>query len=328
MAERPAPDPDSLRVWLVAVLGAAVAGVLIALGVWAAWHPADADGSSAPDPATISWPHRSSPTTTSAASGGSAPETGAGVPSGPSVVAAGTCLAPASGSDATITPADCAGDHTLEVVGTVDVSDDFSTRPTDDEWRVLLGRRCPELLRAYLDDRHDPNGLLRLRIAAPDDAEWAAGDHTGECLAYVATSADAQPAVVRGSVREIEQAPPIRPGDCLQLTGVAGLAPVSVACDAPHELEVLGPLELGERFEHAPSSAQWTELHGDCQGQLTAAFGDGASAPLSVPGNRLAALAVPIPIESWLAGRRTAVCAVAEVDAAGALVQRRAALAD
>jgi hypothetical protein len=321
MAERGPSEATGALVWVVATLGAVLAGVLIGVGLWAARHPASSGPGrplAAHQRAAGAVPS-TTPTTTATPDGSS--------------VATGACLRAADtdggggGANGSVVAGDCGQDHVMEVVGTVDVSGSFTSRPTDEEWLALLGRQCPDRLEDYVGDRYDPHGVLRLRIAFPTAEQWAAGDRAGECLAFVATGADGAPAVVRQSVRDIDQAPPIRPGDCTRLAEAAGAAPLSVACDQAHQLEVLGPLELAGRFEHYPSGTEWLGLHEACVGLLSERFGaDHQSASLSSPGNRLAALAVPIPIESWLAGRRTAVCAVAEVDAAGVPVTRQAPL--
>ncbi|MCC6185290.1 MAG: septum formation family protein, partial [Microthrixaceae bacterium] len=208
--------------------------------------------------------------------------------------------------------------------GLVDVSDQFGTRPTDVEWTALLTMRCPDIMRAYIGPSYDPHGRFALRVSAPTEAEWAAGDRIGECLVSIGSDGAGRPIPYEGPVRGADQAVQLRPGDCVDLAAIDAIPPAVVGCHEPHELEVLAALDLTGGSEHYPSSTEWSASAAQCLPALVERFG---ANPVALGGSALVPVIVPISIESWLVGRRSTACAVGELDAAGALVTRATPLA-
>ena len=278
----------STLAWWTAGLAAIVAGVLGALGLWSVTGPEQ----SRPGPPP------------------SAEQPGSSLYFQPE---AGDCvrsIGPAHARQAVAVS--CADPHLFEVAGLIDVSATMATAPTGVEWRALLASRCPDLLRAYVGPSYDPFGPLRLRFAAPTAQEWADGDRFGECLIHTGTDAEGSVVAFVGTAAEVNQTPPLPPGQCLAGPATMDAPATPVACTEPHQLEVLGALPLGERFEHYPSDEQWAALDQDCVEALQARLGP---SPTTESGAALEGAALRIPVLSWLAGRRLAACVFAEQDA-------------
>ena len=273
--------------WWTAGLAAIVAGVLGALGVW-----------------SVTGPERSRP----------GPPPLAGQP-GSSLYfqpEAGDCVRSIGPGHARQAVAvSCADPHLFEVAGLVDVSTTMASAPTDVEWRALLASRCPDLLRAYVGPSYDPFGPLRLRFSAPTALEWARGDHVGECLVHTGTDAAGSVVAFVGTVDEVNQTPALAVGQCLAGPATIDVAAIPVACTEPHDMQVLGSLPLGDRFEHYPSDEQWAGLDQECKASRQATLGP---SPTAASGAALTGSALRIPVLSWLAGRRLAACVFVEHD--------------
>ncbi len=316
--------------WTLATVAAALAGVLLALGLWGAFGggrpmsaaPSGAQGAPSNDAQErqgLERPGDRSPTVTpappDAASAAPVPVAPAASPRRPDQEvqpAIGACLAQtATATGSSVAVVACTEPHRYEVVGLVETPAGFRTAPTDVEWRALLGARCPDRLRAYLGDRYDPAGILVLRVAGPSAAEWSAGDRTGECLVSGGTTAAGTAAEIDEPLSAIDQSPAPVVGTCLRWDPLLEAAAVAVPCGQAHQLEVVGALDLAERFEHYPSAEQWGELDRACIAPVAQRYGDQLRAP---SGNPLEAVAVRVPVTSWLAGRRASSCAVAELD--------------
>ncbi|MFN0026465.1 MAG: septum formation family protein [Acidimicrobiales bacterium] len=243
----------------------------------------------------------------------------------------GDCLLLAPGSpDEQLVTVPCAEAHHIEVVGLVDPATVMRDEPTQAEWLALLDVRCGPSLEAHLGKLWDRRGRLKLRVAAPSPSEWRQGDRTGECLVSLrpdaAPAPDAEPAtpLVRGSARDLAQAPDYPQGRCLVQSNVVRALPSSISCDGPHHFQVLHPLDLSSRFAHAPEDAQWATLDQECAGAVQARFGPGAVGP---SGHPLVGSTIRIAVGSWLAGTRSSGCVIGEVDAAtGVLRSRTSAL--
>lgn len=335
MADRRGQSGGEAATWFAALGGAALAGVLLAVALWGALGAGEPARASAGPPRASGVapapPADPGPSTASAPASGAGADPAATPTTAPTAAvlsyqpAAGDCVAVVTGADGapTVGSVDCAATHLFEVAALVDVSAQFATRPTDLEWTALLTMRCPDLLRAYVGPTYDPHGRFALRVSAPTEAEWDAGDRVGECLVSVGSDSAGRPIPYEGGVRGADQSVQLRPGDCVDLGPLAGMAATVVGCDEAHELEVLSPLDLTGGFEHYPADAEWAAAAAQCLPALTERFGVDPVAP---SGNALVPAVVRIPIESWLVGRRSTACAVGELDAAGALVERATAL--
>lgn len=315
--------------WALATVAAALAGVLLALGLWGAFgggRPPSVAPSGQREAVAVDDPVRGvdrpadrPSTATSAlpdtASAAPVPVAPAASPRRPDLAvqpAVGACLAQTTGATGpSVTVVACTAPHRYEVVGLVETPAGFGTAPTDVEWRALLGARCPDRLRAYLGDRYDPAGILVLRVAAPSAAEWSAGDRTGECLVGAGSAVDGTAVDLDQPLAVVDQSPAPAVGTCLRWDPLLDAVAVAVPCGQAHQLEVVGTLDLAERFEHYPSAEQWGELDRACVAPVAQRYGEQLRAP---SGNPLESVAVRIPVTSWLAGRRSGACAVAELD--------------
>jgi len=287
--------------WLVATAVAAVAGILLGIGLWGATGGAGRPPSERPAPAADPVRPGIVRGVLTVAPGGS-PATGQ--------PAVGECLVlSADRPPAAPQLVGCELPHHVEVVGLVEAVTRSDAAPTPAEWQQLLIARCPEALRARLGAEHDPYGVVRLRVSAPGPAEWAGGDRVGECLAAVGHDGDGRPALWTGPVRAIDQNPAPIAGTCLAGDPLGETPVDAVPCAAPHQLQVTAALELGGSSARYPTDARWEALDAECAAAVPA----GLTPPA---GRRLVPVAVRIPAASWLLGRRTAACAVAAVDPA------------
>ena len=312
VAAPPGPQRSPARsgsVWLVATAVAAVAGILLGIGLWGATGGASRPAPVAPAPAAD--PVRSGIVrgvlTVSPGEVPAGPAAGSATAGQPVV---GECLVlSADRPPAAPEVVGCERPHHVEVVGLVEAVTRSGAAPTPAEWQQLLIGRCPEALRARLGTEHDPYGVVRLRVSAPGPAEWAGGDRVGECLAAVGRDVDGRPALWTGPVRAVDQNPVPVAGTCLAGDPLGETPVDAVPCAAPHQLQVTAALPLGGPSDRYPTAARWKALDAECAAAVPA----GLTPP---PGRRLVPVAVRIPAASWLLGRRTAACAVAAVDPA------------
>lgn len=173
---------------------------------------------------------------------------------------AGTCLTWQASDAADIHEVDCSQPHLFEVIGTVDISDQYGRNakaPDAATWRTLTTQRCGQKARDYLDGPLDPEGKLSLGLLQPDERQWNSGDRRMHCgLQRTAPGGSLQP--LEAPATEIDQSDVWEKGTCLGIEDKSPGDPVD--CTEPHSYEMVAVVDLGEEFETFPPRKEQNEF--------------------------------------------------------------------
>ena len=208
---------------------------------------------------------------------------------------------------------DCNEPHLLEITGRHVVKLHDIVYPKESYWVELL-RTGPCLAAAekYMGTKLDPDGNYYSSGVYPTEEGWILGDRTVHCgiAVHPYEAAAVRTTGLSESTGRVaaEQQHRIYPvGACLgdldrDGEKVYGVVP----CDAPHDDEVSGHVDLGGRTAKVPASDEYEGLVGDDCDRITAAFlGRPVRGAIQVGWH-------PIESGSWDAGRRTVICTVGE----------------
>lgn len=173
---------------------------------------------------------------------------------------AGTCLTWQAADAADIHEVDCSRQHLFEVIGSVDISDEYGRNaqlPDAATWRTLTTQRCGQKARDYLGGPLDPEGKLSLGLLQPDERQWNSGDRRMHCgLQRTAPGGSLQP--LEAPAAEIDQSDVWEKGTCLGIDDKSPGDPVD--CAEPHSYEIVAVVDLGEEFEAFPSQQDQNEF--------------------------------------------------------------------
>ena len=206
----------------------------------------------------------------------------------------------------------CGQPHVMEVTAPHTVKDQAGDYPREAYWDALFDSGpCLAAAELYLGTKLDPNGNYFANGVMPTAEGWRNGDRGVWCGIGVRPLDAAGAAVARpesiGRVSAGNQYRIYPVGSCVGEAGTAerpgwGVVP----CDAPHDIEVAGHVDLTNRVRELPPDDGWERVVGaDCQ-RLAKAYAGAALRDPVHPGW------LPIEAGSWDAGRRTLLCTVAE----------------
>ncbi len=218
---------------------------------------------------------------------------------------AGSCLSWKRVDAADAKEVDCTEPHLFEQVGAVPVADQ-STLPDDAQWRQLVNERCTPLVVGYLNGRFDPDGKFRVGALKPSEQRWSDGDRELRCGLQAASRSGALYPVV-GKVAEQDQSDVYEPGTCLGIDGRSIGDPVD--CGAPHAVESVGFLDLGNEFKtDFPSVGDQDRFLQPACTELATEYAGGAPV---IADKKLTVYWDNLTAESWAAGTRKVGCNLA-----------------
>lgn len=206
----------------------------------------------------------------------------------------------------------CEEPHVMEVTGRYRVEDGTGAYPREAYWDALFDSGpCLALAERYLGVKLDPNGNYYANGVMPSVGSWRDGDREVWCgigvVPYEAARAALEDGESTGPVKASEQYRVFPVGSCLGEAGTADdTAWGVVPCDAPHNSEVAGHVDVTDRLRELPADDGWGPVVADDCERLAKAY---AGAALRDP-VRVGWLA--IEAGSWDAGRRTLLCTVSE----------------
>ncbi|WP_280825652.1 septum formation family protein [Mycobacterium sp. OTB74] len=187
----------------------------------------------------------------------------------------------------------CAGPHLFEVVKTVDVGSDPEP--------------CELAVRHYLGPHYDPNSRFTPAVLKAGESGGSVGGDRKLLCGLQLLGPDGKPVPFSGQIAGQDQSRTWPPGTCLGIDPQTN-SPTSAAvdCSEPHSLEVVGMVNLGERFAGTPSDAdQQAELGEQCT-QLAKAY----LAPKTLSATGWEVTYHAITPTSWAAGSRQASCSL------------------
>ncbi|MQA16725.1 MAG: hypothetical protein GEV09_22105 [Pseudonocardiaceae bacterium] len=219
---------------------------------------------------------------------------------------AGTCLTWSEVDASDAERVDCAAPHLFEVTGTIDLATRFGPTvpfPSDDQWRQLVSERCTPLTDRFLDGDFDPFGRFSVGAIKPSQASWRQGDRELRCGLQVVGRSGALYATT-GKASTQDQSDVHEPGTCLGNDGLGVGDPVD--CAAPHAVEVVAVVDLGEAFGdgYTAEDEQDRVLEEECT-RLAAEYAGG---PDVVSEKGLTVFWETLRQESWEAGSRRVDC--------------------
>jgi hypothetical protein len=222
----------------------------------------------------------------------------------------GDCVTWGEGPDARLSPTTvgCDQPHFLEITGNVRLDGIPEAYPSPGDWSMLVGERCQLSADLYYGAKLDPEGLFTPGGLWPDEVSWQQGDRQMWCGIEAARSDNSQdsgafglnsPSPVTGTAKGREQYRVYNAGECL-----SGSNPEPVACNQPHETEVVGETTLSDR-QNVPAVADraaWQALVGsNCDKLARTYLGRAPKAPMETSW-------LAITSASWQAGKRNVTC--------------------
>jgi hypothetical protein len=188
----------------------------------------------------------------------------------------------------------CAGDHMFEVVKPVAMNN--------------FGEPCQLAARQYLGDRYDPASRFTIGVIWPGDAVGTPASERVLLCGLQLLGPGGRPVPFTGKIAEIDQSRVWPVGTCLGIDEATRRSTdVPVDCSSSHALEVVGAVNLAERFPGAmPAEPEQKAYLTD----VCTRAADAYLAPVTLPAAGLAVNFDTVSPASWAAGSRQVSCAV------------------
>lgn len=158
----------------------------------------------------------------------------------------GECLMWTESDAGDLHEVDCDQPHVFEVTGSADLSSGYPTGtpfPDTQTWQKVTQQDCGASVKSYLG-KLDPNGRFVVGALKPTDTQWAAGNRGLHCGVEIATLTGL--VSFTGPAKGADQSNVFPVGTCLGL--VDGSAGGPVDCGNPHAYEIVGIVNLHDRF--------------------------------------------------------------------------------
>jgi Septum formation len=221
--------------------------------------------------------------------------------------AVGDCLTWTRPDASDLTQVDCSASHVFEVTGSANVTAQFpagAPLPSTTAFQQAAKSGCTAGATAYLG-KLDPNGKYVVSALKPNSQQWAAGDRTLRCGLQSSTPTG-QLLATTGTAKGQDQSAVYPVGTCLALVGKVPGGPV--ACSTLHSYEIVGLVDLKQRFpgtDYPAQAAQQTAL-----GALCVPAANTYTHNANLPKYGLTLTWSTIGQDSWAAGSRKVDCEV------------------
>lgn len=210
---------------------------------------------------------------------------------------------------------DCKDDHRFEVTAAVDTraypGSEFGPDagpPSPARIQQITMEQCEPAARRYLGPRYDPNSRYSISLLWAGDKAWKnAGERRLLCGLQLRGPANQQ-LVTRGRVAESDQSKVWPTGTCLGIDPPTNQPnDTAVDCAAPHAMEVVGTVNLAEKFpEGLPTDADQDAFIKEVCNALTDAY----LAPVRLRDTTLTLIYSTVSLPSWTAGSRQVACSI------------------
>jgi hypothetical protein len=210
---------------------------------------------------------------------------------------------------------DCKDDHRFEVTEALDMRaypgmeyGPDAAPPSPARIQQITSEQCEPATERYLGPRYDPNSRFSISLLWPGDKAWKQADERRMLCGLQLKGPANQQMVFKGRVGELDQSKVWPAGTCLGIdptTNQPNDAPVD--CSAPHAMEVVGTVNLGERFPEGlpPDQDQDAFIKEVCNGMTEAYL-----APAKLRDTTLTLIYSTISLPSWTAGSRQVPCSI------------------
>jgi hypothetical protein len=210
---------------------------------------------------------------------------------------------------------DCKDDHRFEVSAAVDTraypGAEFgpdAEPPSPARIQQLTLEQCEPATRRYLGPRYDPNSRFSISLLWAGDNAWKQSGERRLLCGLQLKGPGNQQVPFKGRVAEQDQSKIWPVGTCLGIdppTNQPNDAPVD--CSAPHAMEVVGTVNLAEKFpEGLPIDADQDAFIKEVCTAMTDAY----LAPGKLRDTTLTLIYSTVSLPSWSAGSRQVSCSI------------------
>jgi hypothetical protein len=225
----------------------------------------------------------------------------------------GYCLNwPDNGLDSAVI-VDCKDDHRFEVSQAIDMrtypGSEYGPNadpPSPARIQQITLEQCEPATERYLGPKYDPNSRFSISLLWAGDKAWKNSDERRMLCGLQLKGPANQQLVFKGRVAEQDQSKVWPPGTCLGIDLPTNQPnDAAVDCSAPHAMEVVGTVNLAEKFPGGlPSDAdQDTFIKEVCN-----AMADAYLAPVNLRDTTLTLIYSTVSLPSWSAGSRQVSC--------------------
>ena len=246
------------------------------------------------------------------------PAEGAATPSATSAFAeakTGYCLNwPDNALDAAVI-VDCKDDHRFEVSQALDMRAFPGTEygpdappPSPARIQQITSEQCEPATERYLGPRFDPNSRFSISLLWAGDKAWKQSGERRMLCGLQLRGPGYQQLPTKGRVAEADQSKVWPAGTCLGIDPPTNQPnDAAVDCSAPHAMEVVGTVNLGEKFPGGvPADPDQDAYIKEVCNALTDAY----LAPVKLRDTTLTLIYNTISLPSWTAGSRQVACSI------------------
>ncbi len=225
----------------------------------------------------------------------------------------GYCLNwPDNGLDSAVI-VDCKDDHRFEVSEAIDMraypGSEYgpdADPPSPARIQQITLEQCEPATERYLGGRYDPNSRFSISLLWAGDKAWKQADERRMLCGLQLKGAANQQLAFKGRVAEVDQSKVWPPGTCLGIDLPTNQPnDAAVDCSAPHAMEVVGTVNLAEKFPGGlPSDADQDAFIKE----VCNAMADAYLAPVKLRDTTLTLIYSTVSLPSWSAGSRQVSC--------------------
>jgi predicted heme/steroid binding protein len=228
---------------------------------------------------------------------------------------AGDCLNWPDNAPDAATIVDCKDDHRFEVAESVDMRTypgveygPDAQPPSPARIQQISLEHCEPAAERYLGPKYDPNSRFGISLLWAGDKAWKqSGERRMLCGLQWAGPANQQ-LVLKGRVADLDQSKVWPTGTCLGIDPPTNQPnDVAIDCSAPHAMEVVGTVNLAEKFpEGLPADTDQDAFIKEVCNAMTDAY----LAPVTLRDTTLTLVYSTVSLPSWTAGSRQVSCSI------------------
>ena len=228
---------------------------------------------------------------------------------------AGDCLNWADNALDAAAIVDCKDDHRFEVSEALDMraypGSEYgpdAEPPSPARIQQITSEQCEPATQHYLGAKFDPNSRFSISLLWAGDKAWKHADERRMLCGLQLKGAANQQLVFKGKVADLDQSKVWPPGTCLGIDPSTNQPnDAAVDCSAPHAMEVVGTVNLAEKFPGGlPADADQDAFIKDVCNSLTDAY----LAPVKLRDTTLTLIYSTVSLPSWAAGSRQVSCSI------------------
>lgn len=228
---------------------------------------------------------------------------------------AGSCLNWADNALDEAVIVDCKDDHRFEVAQAVDMraypGSEYGADaepPSPARIQQITSEQCEPATERYLGGRYDPNSRFSISLLWAGDKAWKNADERRMLCGLQLKGPANEQLMFKGRVADLDQSKVWPPGTCLGIDPSTNQPnDAAVDCAAPHAMEVVGTVNLAEKFPGGlPADIDQDAFIKEVCTALTDAY----LAPGELRDTTLTLIYSTVSLPSWSAGSRQVACSI------------------